>query len=182
MMDMMELVPSGGVPAGGVPSGPSRRRKVNFSKREVRVLLQEVERLRGPLLGIGLDSHCRRGQQSIEQAWGHVAERVSAVAPVRRMHRDVRKKWADLKWAALRTGDGAAADAVSRSILRIIRGEDSGLLGPALGPAAIAPHHGLLQRGESERTKCIIPGGGPTHHHPPRLYLCEKCSEQVRGA
>lgn len=133
VMGMSELSPS-----------PSRRRKVNFSKREVRVLLQEVERLRGPLLGIGLESHCRRGQQSIEQAWGHVAECVSQVAPVRRMHRDVRKKWADLKWAALRMGDGGATDAVSRSILRIIRGEDSGLL----GPPSNAGNPSQMQRGE----------------------------------
>ncbi|XP_052132659.1 nuclear apoptosis-inducing factor 1-like [Frankliniella occidentalis] len=107
----------------------ARRRKVNFSKREVRVLLEEVERLRGPLLGIGRDCNiARRGQQSIEQAWDHVAQCVSAVAPVRRQHRDVRKKWADLKWAALRAGGhGEATDVVSRTILRIIRGEETGL-------------------------------------------------------
>ncbi|KAK3920264.1 Myb/SANT-like DNA-binding domain-containing protein 4 [Frankliniella fusca] len=105
----------------------ARRRKVNFSKREVRVLLEEVERLRGPLLGIGRDHNvARRGLQSIEQAWDHVAACVSAVAPVRRQHRDVRKKWADLKWAALRA-NAEATDVVSRTILRIIRGEDSGL-------------------------------------------------------
>lgn len=128
---MMEVLPAA--------LAPGRRRKVNFSAREVRVLLQEVERLRGPLLGIGLGGGpgrrgsrgggARLSQQSVERAWGHVADCVSAVAPVRRQHRDVRKKWADLKWAALRAGDhGDATDAVSRYILRIIRGEASGLL------------------------------------------------------
>lgn len=132
----------------------SRRRKVNFSKREVRVLLQEVERLRGPLLGIGLANHLRRGQQTVEQAWGHVADCVSAVAPVRRQHRDVRKKWADLKWAALRAGDGEATDAVSRYILRIIRGQPTGLLNnPVLPTSDPAGHQqaylqASLHRGE----------------------------------
>ncbi|KAJ1520958.1 hypothetical protein ONE63_004034 [Megalurothrips usitatus] len=148
----------------------SRRRKVNFSKREVRVLLQEVERLRGPLLGIGLGGNRRRGQHSMEEAWGHVAECVSAVAPVRRQSRDVRKKWADLKWAALRAGGhGRPTDPVSRAILRIIRGEATGLLAAAVSPssgAADQPPPLSLLRGEWPTMWCWRRAGGRACNAP----------------
>jgi len=76
-----------------------RERKANFNDSEVRCLLEAVVNERDVILSKFNNSLTTRSKK---EAWGRVMWAVNSCGNVRRSEEDVKKKWMDLKSAALR--------------------------------------------------------------------------------
>ena len=76
-----------------------RERKANFADKEVRVLIELYQQNRSKL--VGKFSNILTQRQKIE-LWQEIAAGVSACGFATRSVADVRKKWTDVKRAALR--------------------------------------------------------------------------------
>lgn len=73
---------------------PSKKRKINFSKREVEIIVEELERSKHLLI-----NHFNAGVSLAAKAaaWHKILRRVNAVATCHRELPEVKKKWSDLK-------------------------------------------------------------------------------------
>ncbi|XP_066466914.1 nuclear apoptosis-inducing factor 1 [Tiliqua scincoides] len=75
-------------------SPPAKKRKMNFSEREVEIIVEELERSKHLLI-----NHFNAGVPLAAKAaaWHNILRRVNAVATCRRELPEVKKKWSDLK-------------------------------------------------------------------------------------
>ncbi|XP_051836034.1 nuclear apoptosis-inducing factor 1 [Antechinus flavipes] len=73
---------------------PAKKRKMNFSEREVEIIVEELERQKHLLI-----NHFNAGVPLAAKsaAWHNILRRVNAVATCRRELPEVKKKWSDLK-------------------------------------------------------------------------------------
>uniref|UniRef100_A0A674KET8 Nuclear apoptosis inducing factor 1 n=1 Tax=Terrapene triunguis TaxID=2587831 RepID=A0A674KET8_9SAUR len=73
---------------------PAKKRKMNFSEREVEIIVEELERGKHLLI-----NHFNAGVPLATKAaaWHDILRRVNAVATCRRELPEVKKKWSDLK-------------------------------------------------------------------------------------
>ncbi|XP_027326862.2 nuclear apoptosis-inducing factor 1 [Anas acuta] len=76
------------------PAPPAKKRKMNFSEREVEIIVEELERGKHLLV-----NHFNAGVPLAAKAaaWHDILRRVNAVATCRRELPEVKKKWSDLK-------------------------------------------------------------------------------------
>ncbi|XP_077161236.1 nuclear apoptosis-inducing factor 1 [Paroedura picta] len=76
------------------PAPPAKKRKMNFSEREVEIIVEELERSKHLLI-----NHFNAGVSLAAKAsaWHNIQRRVNAVATCRRELHEVKKKWSDLK-------------------------------------------------------------------------------------
>ncbi|CAI5794408.1 Nuclear apoptosis-inducing factor 1 [Podarcis lilfordi] len=76
------------------PAPPAKKRKMNFSEREVEIIVEELERSKHLLI-----NHFNAGVPLAAKAaaWHNILRRVNAVATCRRELPEVKKKWSDLK-------------------------------------------------------------------------------------
>ncbi|XP_070614918.1 nuclear apoptosis-inducing factor 1 [Erythrolamprus reginae] len=76
------------------PAPPAKKRKMNFSEREVEIIVEELERSKHLLI-----NHFNAGVPLTVKAaaWHNILRRVNAVATCRRELPEVKKKWSDLK-------------------------------------------------------------------------------------
>ncbi|KAH0615554.1 hypothetical protein JD844_004985 [Phrynosoma platyrhinos] len=76
------------------PAPPAKKRKMNFSEREVEIIVEELERSKHLLI-----NHYNAGVPLAAKAaaWHNILRRVNAVATCRRELPEVKKKWSDLK-------------------------------------------------------------------------------------
>nr|XP_014435678.1 nuclear apoptosis-inducing factor 1 isoform X1 [Pelodiscus sinensis] len=76
------------------PVPPAKKRKMNFSGREVEIIVEELERGKHLLI-----NHFNAGVPLAAKAaaWHDILRRVNAVATCRRELPEVKKKWSDLK-------------------------------------------------------------------------------------
>ncbi|XP_060613552.2 nuclear apoptosis-inducing factor 1 isoform X1 [Anolis sagrei] len=76
------------------PGPPAKKRKMNFSEREVEIIVEELERSKHLLI-----NHYNAGVSLAAKAaaWHNILRRVNAVATCRRELPEVKKKWSDLK-------------------------------------------------------------------------------------
>ncbi|XP_032993921.1 nuclear apoptosis-inducing factor 1 [Lacerta agilis] len=76
------------------PAPPAKKRKMNFSEREVEIIVEELERSKHLLI-----NHFNAGVPLAAKAaaWHNILRRVNAVATCRRELTEVKKKWSDLK-------------------------------------------------------------------------------------
>ncbi|XP_019396211.1 PREDICTED: nuclear apoptosis-inducing factor 1 [Crocodylus porosus] len=76
------------------PAPPAKKRKMNFSEREVEIIVEELERGKHLLI-----NHFNAGVPLAAKAaaWHDILRRVNAVATCRRELPEVKKKWSDLK-------------------------------------------------------------------------------------
>ena len=86
-----------------------RGRKANFTDEEVKVLL-ELYQQHFHMLNSKFSSAIT--QQKKTAVWAQIAAAVSSSSHAVREVMDVRKKWVDLKMAALKTGVGPKPEAV----------------------------------------------------------------------
>lgn len=75
-------------------AGPAKKRKMNFSEREVEIIVEELE-LKKHLLVNHFNAGVPLAAKSA--AWHSILRRVNAVATCRRELPEVKKKWSDLK-------------------------------------------------------------------------------------
>lgn len=73
---------------------PAKKRKMNFSEREVEIIVEELE-LKKHLLVNHFNAGVPLAAKSA--AWHSILRRVNAVATCRRELPEVKKKWSDLK-------------------------------------------------------------------------------------
>ncbi|XP_078502709.1 nuclear apoptosis-inducing factor 1 isoform X2 [Lissotriton helveticus] len=99
-------------------SGPAKKRKMNFSEREVEIIVEELERQKHVLI-----NHFNAGVPLLAKssAWQDILRRVNAVSTCQRQAAEVKKKWSDLKTEVRRKvsqvraamdGDAAAAPVI----------------------------------------------------------------------
>uniref|UniRef100_A0A669Q586 Nuclear apoptosis inducing factor 1 n=1 Tax=Phasianus colchicus TaxID=9054 RepID=A0A669Q586_PHACC len=76
------------------PAPPTKKRKMNFSEREVEIIVEELERGKHLLI-----NHFNAGVPLAAKAaaWHDILRRVNAVATCHRELPEVKKKWSDLK-------------------------------------------------------------------------------------
>ncbi|NWX90763.1 NAIF1 factor, partial [Nothoprocta pentlandii] len=76
------------------PAPPAKKRKMNFSEREVEIIVEELERGKHLLV-----NHFNAGVPLAAKAaaWHDILRRVNAVATCHRELPEVKKKWSDLK-------------------------------------------------------------------------------------
>ncbi|XP_013811465.1 nuclear apoptosis-inducing factor 1 isoform X2 [Apteryx mantelli] len=76
------------------PAPPAKKRKMNFSEREVEIIVEELERGKHLLI-----NHFNAGVPLAAKAaaWHDILRRVNAVATCHRELPEVKKKWSDLK-------------------------------------------------------------------------------------
>ncbi|NXC03094.1 NAIF1 factor, partial [Orthonyx spaldingii] len=76
------------------PAPPAKKRKMNFSEREVEIIVEELERGKHLLV-----NHFNAGVSLAAKAaaWHDILRRVNAVATCHRELPEVKKKWSDLK-------------------------------------------------------------------------------------
>ncbi|XP_048367919.1 nuclear apoptosis-inducing factor 1 [Sphaerodactylus townsendi] len=76
------------------PAPPAKKRKMNFSEREVEIIVEELERSKHLLI-----NHFNAGVSLAAKAtaWHNILRRVNAVATCHRELHEVKKKWSDLK-------------------------------------------------------------------------------------
>ncbi len=72
----------------------AKKRKTNFSEREVEIIVEEMEKQKHILV-----NHFNAGVTHIAKnsAWMDILKRVNAVSTCQREHAEVKKKWSDLK-------------------------------------------------------------------------------------
>lgn len=72
----------------------AKRRKTNFSEREVEIIVEEMEKQKHVLV-----NHFNAGVTHIAKnnAWVEILKRVNAVSTCQRELAEVKKKWSDLK-------------------------------------------------------------------------------------
>nr|XP_033816506.1 nuclear apoptosis-inducing factor 1 [Geotrypetes seraphini] len=73
---------------------PAKKRKMNFSEREVEIIVEELEKQKHVLI-----NHFNAGVPLLTKnsAWQHILKRVNAVTTCQRQLTEVKKKWSDLK-------------------------------------------------------------------------------------
>lgn len=152
---------------------PAKKRKMNFSEREVEIIVEELE-LKKHLLVNHFNAGVPLAAKSA--AWHGILRRVNAVATCRRELPEVKKKWSDLKTevrrkvaqvrAAVEGGeapgpteeDGAGGPGT---------GGGSGAGGPAVAPVLLTPMQQRICNLLGEATIISLPS--TTEIHPVAL-------------
>ncbi|XP_043914624.1 nuclear apoptosis-inducing factor 1 [Protopterus annectens] len=75
-------------------ANPAKKRKMNFSEREVEIIIEELEKQKHVLI-----NHFNAGVPLLTKnnAWQEVLKRVNAITTCHREMAEVKKKWSDLK-------------------------------------------------------------------------------------
>ena len=148
---------------------PAKKRKMNFSEREVEIIVEELE-LKKHLLVNHFNAGVPLAAKSA--AWHGILRRVNAVATCRRELPEVKKKWSDLKTevrrkvaqvrAAVEGGeapgpteeDGAGGPGT---------GGGSGAGGPAVAPVLLTPMQQRICNLLGEATIISLPSTAEIH-------------------
>lgn len=72
----------------------AKKRKMNFSEREVEILVEEIEKQKHTIV-----NHFNAGvtHMAKNKAWGDILKKVNAVTTCPRELHEVKKKWSDMK-------------------------------------------------------------------------------------
>ncbi|XP_051492275.1 nuclear apoptosis-inducing factor 1 [Apus apus] len=138
------------------PAPPAKKRKMNFSEREVEIIVEELERGKHLLV-----NHFNAGVPLAAKAaaWHDILRRVNAVATCQRELPEVKKKWSDLKTEVRRkvAQVRAAMEAPETKPCSGAEGEE--LAGAAAAPVILTPMQQRICNLLGEATIISLPGG-----------------------
>ncbi|XP_040387584.1 nuclear apoptosis-inducing factor 1 isoform X1 [Cygnus olor] len=142
------------------PAPPAKKRKMNFSEREVEIIVEELERGKHLLV-----NHFNAGVPLAAKAaaWHDILRRVNAVATCRRELPEVKKKWSDLKTevrrkvAQVRAAMEGGGESQGNGGGGGTEGEDAA--GAAAAPVILTPMQQRICNLLGEATIISLPGG-----------------------
>ncbi|XP_004641590.1 nuclear apoptosis-inducing factor 1 [Octodon degus] len=152
---------------------PAKKRKMNFSEREVEIIVEELE-LKKHLLVNHFNAGVPLAAKSA--AWHGILRRVNAVATCRRELPEVKKKWSDLKTEVRRKvaqvraaveGGEAPGSTEEDGAAGAGTGGSSGGGGPAVAPVLLTPMQQRICNLLGEATIISLPT--TTEIHPVAL-------------